>query len=98
MVDRFVLESRDTSREIFRAVRRHIPRVELARHYGKELSLILPYSSVDKFAVLFNELENDMSRGGNRLGIGSFGISMTTLEEVRIRLQLLSTLSQPFDS
>ncbi|KAK7595383.1 hypothetical protein V9T40_013208 [Parthenolecanium corni] len=83
----FALENGDTSREIFRAVRRHIPQVELARHYGKELSLILPYSSVDKFATLFNQLESDMRHGGNRLGISSFGISMTTLEEIFLHLE-----------
>lgn len=59
-----------------------MPQAELARHNGKELSLILPYSSVSKFAALFNELETDIYQGGNHLQISSYGISMTTLEEV----------------
>ncbi len=81
-----MLDTNNLSQEVFKAVRLHIPEVELARHNGRELSLILPYSSVNKFASLFNELEVSINQGGNPLGISSYGISMNTLEEVDIRL------------
>lgn len=76
-----MLENNNLSREVYRAVRRHVPEVELARHNGKEMSLILPYHSTRKFAALFNEIESDITRGANRFQISGYGISMTTLEE-----------------
>lgn len=76
------MEIGNASNEVYKLVRRHIPEMELARQHGKEISLILPHNSVTKFASLFNELETEIHQNGNRLHISSYGISMTTLEEV----------------
>uniref|UniRef100_A0A3B4E2I9 P-type phospholipid transporter n=1 Tax=Pygocentrus nattereri TaxID=42514 RepID=A0A3B4E2I9_PYGNA len=60
-------------------VRRHVPEAELLEIIGQELVYILPYtgSKDGTFASLFKEL--DLER--ERLGISSYGISDTTLEE-----------------
>jgi len=76
------MEVSNACNEVFRLVRRHVPEAELARHHGKEISFILPHSCVSKFASLFNELEAEIHLNGNKLHISSYGISMTTLEEV----------------
>ncbi|KAI5722388.1 hypothetical protein M8J76_007632 [Diaphorina citri] len=58
----------------------------LTRH-GKELSFILPYNAVDKFAALFLAIEEDIKREESQLGVASYGVSMTTLEEVFLQLE-----------
>jgi len=52
---------------------------------GKEMSFRLPSGSETNFPAMFDEFEQ---KGGMReeLGIGGYGISITTLEEVFIRL------------
>lgn len=80
-----MLDENNLEQEIIRLIQYHVPEVELARQHGKELSLILPHHCVDRFAALFSELEYEISHG-NRLKISSYGISMTTLEEVGILL------------
>eukprot|EP01084_Bolivina_argentea_P154983 270135_1 len=45
---------------------------------GNEIKYQLPFEETDKFAQLFETLDNKK----DELGIGSYGISMTTLEEV----------------
>lgn len=52
---------------------------------GAELSYILPREDSAKFENLFEELE----RSKERLGISSFGASVTTMEEVFLRWVLL---------
>ncbi|XP_060574789.1 cholesterol transporter ABCA5-like isoform X2 [Ruditapes philippinarum] len=73
---------------IKKLVKDHIPECETNRVHGQELDITLPLSQVSKFADLFNTLE---ARIGNtddsNLGISSYGISMTTLEEVFLELE-----------
>lgn len=49
---------------------------------GAELSFILPSSSTPLFPSLFDRLENDRVA----LGIQNFGISITTMEEVFMKV------------
>uniref|UniRef100_A0AAR2JFK1 ABC transporter domain-containing protein n=1 Tax=Pygocentrus nattereri TaxID=42514 RepID=A0AAR2JFK1_PYGNA len=65
-------------------VRRHVPEAELLEIIGQELVYILPYtgSKDGTFASLFKEL--DLER--ERLGISSYGISDTTLEEIFLKV------------
>ena len=49
---------------------------------GSELSYLLPRESSGNFEELFSFLEN--SKGD--LGISSFGVSVTTMEEVFVKL------------
>ncbi|XP_014681850.1 PREDICTED: ATP-binding cassette sub-family A member 8-A-like [Priapulus caudatus] len=72
---------RDRSR-IVAALRQHVPLGQQARAHGMELSYILPLNDISSFAALFEQLETDKEE----LGVASYGIAMTTLEEVFLRL------------
>ncbi|KAB7495543.1 ATP-binding cassette sub-family A member 8-B, partial [Armadillidium nasatum] len=58
---------------------------DIIRHYGKELSFILPSTSSHLFTKLFKTLDSSMEDAGVS-DIESYGISMTTLEEVFLAL------------
>ncbi|CAG5124848.1 unnamed protein product, partial [Candidula unifasciata] len=60
-----------------------IPNVKLTRSHGKEISYTVPLQDVSKFSVLFNNLD----RVAESLGIVSYGVYMTTLEEVFFKLE-----------
>lgn len=64
-------------------VTRFVPKAEYSRRYGCELSFMLPHDSVDNFAPLFSTIEEDIK--SKCLNITSYGVSMTTLEEVILR-------------
>ncbi|KAI9137956.1 hypothetical protein BKA69DRAFT_1094612 [Paraphysoderma sedebokerense] len=64
-------------------VKRYIPGAQESRNVGIELSFTLPYQSVPTFKEFFEALDNGM----DCLGIDSYGISMTTLEEVFLKLE-----------
>ncbi|CAL4074301.1 unnamed protein product, partial [Meganyctiphanes norvegica] len=59
---------------------------EFARHYGKELSFILPANSSESFTKLFELLDKNIGDLSDNVGIEGYGVSMTTLEEVFLRL------------
>ena len=59
-----------------------IPEAEVARHYGKEMSFILPAESSSSFQNLFEILDKQISGIEKNVGIEGYGVSMTTLEEV----------------
>lgn len=78
-------------------VSRHVPSAKLLTDVGSELSFRLPLSSVSSFEGLFREIESCIcstrnSIGSNNLngekyiGIESYGVSVTTLEEVFLRV------------
>uniref|UniRef100_A0A7N5ZTB9 ABC transporter domain-containing protein n=1 Tax=Anabas testudineus TaxID=64144 RepID=A0A7N5ZTB9_ANATE len=68
--------------EISRLVHMYVPNATLESSAGAELSYILPKESTSKFELLFAELE--MNR--DELGIASYGASVTTMEEVFLRV------------
>lgn len=72
---------------ITKLVNQHVPKAERARRHGRELSYILPHDAVDFFAPLFLDIEHEIKTKVNRLGICSYGVSMTTLEEVFLHLE-----------
>ena len=55
----------------------------LLSNAARELSYMLPLAEVAAFAPLLERLEGDE---GKDLGVGSYGISLTTLEEVFLRI------------
>lgn len=61
-------------------VRRRVPEAVFLESIGQEITFILPYSGAKDgtFALLFQDLDLAMSD----LGLTSYGISDTTLEEV----------------
>ncbi|XP_035876910.1 ATP-binding cassette sub-family A member 3 isoform X1 [Phyllostomus discolor] len=67
---------------ISRLVRHHIPNASLESSAGAELSFILPKESTHRFESLFAKLEKKQKE----LGIASFGASVTTMEEVFLRV------------
>lgn len=61
---------------------KHVPAARLVEDLGHELTYVLPYSAAKDGA--FVELFKDMDDKLQYLGISSYGISDTTLEEVRL--------------
>ncbi|KAI4890960.1 hypothetical protein NFI96_031544, partial [Prochilodus magdalenae] len=70
--------------DVSNLVRRHVPEAEFLEAIGQELVYILPYtgSKDGSFASLFKELDLEKER----LGISSYGISDTTLEEIFLKV------------
>nr|XP_006979007.1 phospholipid-transporting ATPase ABCA3 [Peromyscus maniculatus bairdii]XP_015853164.1 phospholipid-transporting ATPase ABCA3 [Peromyscus maniculatus bairdii] len=67
---------------ISQLVHHHVPNAMLESHAGAELSFILPKESTHRFESLFAKLEKKQKE----LGIASFGASVTTMEEVFLRV------------
>ena len=82
-----VLDTNSREPGITKLVNQHVPKAERARRHGRELSYILPHDAVDYFAPLFLDIESEISTKAQRLGICSYGVSMTTLEEVFLHLE-----------
>eukprot|EP00899_Mesostigma_viride_P013992 jgi/Mesvir1/22594/Mv05014-RA.3 len=73
-------------------VTKHVPTAKLLSHVGAEISWQLPHSSLRSFEALFCELDTHKEaaacdiRVDNVLGVSSYGISGTTLEDVFLHL------------
>lgn len=78
--------------ELMDVVRHHVPEAKLVECIGQELIFLLPNKNFKQraYASLFRELEDTLAD----LGLSSFGISDTPLEEVRQRSQLVSVRYQ----
>ncbi|XP_075746373.1 cholesterol transporter ABCA5-like isoform X6 [Rhipicephalus microplus] len=70
--------------QISQLVQRYVPSMTVYRSTGTELAFILPMDSTYNFANLFAAVEEAISEG--TLGVRSYGISMTTLEEVFLKM------------
>nr|CAB3219611.1 ATP-binding cassette sub-family A member 3-like [Phallusia mammillata] len=60
----------------------HVPECFLERTAGAEVSFLLPVNSTSYFPKLFRNLEES----ANELGVVNFGASVTTMEEVFLRV------------
>ena len=60
-----------------------VPQVNTLSIAAGEIAFQLPLDSVSLFPRMFDRLERDCGR----LGVGSYGISMTTLEDVFLRIE-----------
>uniref|UniRef100_A0A8W4FMP3 ATP binding cassette subfamily A member 14 n=1 Tax=Sus scrofa TaxID=9823 RepID=A0A8W4FMP3_PIG len=69
-------------KEITQLIHHHVPEAILENNVAAELSFILPKEYTHRFKDLFADLEDRREE----LGIASFGISITTLEEVFFRV------------
>ncbi|ESQ52886.1 hypothetical protein EUTSA_v10016127mg [Eutrema salsugineum] len=80
-----------------RIVHRHIPSATCVSEVGNEISFKLPLASLPCFENMFREIESCMKSSADRSriseiedsdypGIQSYGISVTTLEEVFLRV------------
>jgi ATP-binding cassette subfamily A (ABC1) protein 3 len=74
-------QSADTN-GLMNAITSHVPRAELLSNAGTEISYQLPLDAADTFPSMFDHLDHN----GKPLGIESYGISVTTLEEVFLRV------------
>ncbi|THD28532.1 ATP-binding cassette subfamily A (ABC1) member 3 [Fasciola hepatica] len=63
-------------------IHRHIPEASLRSDHGEEVRVLLPLESANRFPALFADLEACKQA----LGACSFGISVTTMEEVFFRV------------
>ena len=68
--------------QVERAVKSVVSDAEKSTDVGAELSYILPSSATGSFPQLFDKLEAEKAA----LGISSFGISVTTMEEVFMKV------------
>lgn len=63
-------------------IKEHVPGAQMENNVGAELSYILPEESVGQFEGLFSQLEQQKGD----LGIDSYGASVTTMEEVFLKV------------
>eukprot|EP00981_Chlorochromonas_danica_P003709 scaffold684_cov167-Ochromonas_danica.AAC.8 len=76
-------QARDNASEaIEKVVTSFISEAEPLSDIGAELSMRLPFAASSRFVDLFHALDNDK----RNLGVAEYGISVTTLEEVFIRV------------
>ena len=68
--------------KIYELITSEVPDAQLKSSAGAELTYYLPKESSSKFSSMFSELDTK----GKGLGVDNYGISVTTLEEVFIRL------------
>eukprot|EP00512_Aurantiochytrium_limacinum_P001341 CAMPEP_0171491806 /NCGR_PEP_ID=MMETSP0958-20121227/4060_1 /TAXON_ID=87120 /ORGANISM="Aurantiochytrium limacinum, Strain ATCCMYA-1381" /LENGTH=1969 /DNA_ID=CAMNT_0012025257 /DNA_START=215 /DNA_END=6124 /DNA_ORIENTATION=- len=68
--------------EVVNMVARHVPSAEVLSDVGTEIMLQLPLAASPKFQPMLAELE----RNADRLGIVNVGISVTSLENVFLRV------------
>ncbi|XP_035262804.1 ATP-binding cassette sub-family A member 5 [Anguilla anguilla] len=70
-------------------VKQHIAKAQLSRQQEAELMYTLPFESMDMFSGLFSELDCRPD-----LSITNYGVSMTTLEDVFLRLEAEAEVDQ----
>ncbi|NXV83242.1 ABCA1 protein, partial [Atlantisia rogersi] len=65
-------------------ITKHVPEARLVEDIGHELTYVLPYKAAKEgaFVELFHEIDDRLSD----LGISSYGISETTLEEIFLKV------------
>lgn len=70
-------------------VKQHVPGATLLQQNDQQLVYSLPFKDMDKFSGLFSALDTHSS-----LGVISYGVSMTTLEDVFLNLEVEAEIDQ----
>ncbi|KAL4676931.1 hypothetical protein H8957_008642 [Semnopithecus entellus] len=70
-------------------VKQHIPAATLLQQNDQQLVYSLPFKDMDKFSGLFSALDSHSD-----LGVISYGVSMTTLEDVFLKLEVEAEIDQ----
>ncbi|KJE92513.1 ATP-binding cassette transporter subfamily A [Capsaspora owczarzaki ATCC 30864] len=70
------------SAAVTKLVQSYIPHARVENDVGTELSFILPRESATSFPALFNALDDNKEK----IGISTYGVSVTTMEEVFLRV------------
>jgi ATP-binding cassette, subfamily A (ABC1), member 3 len=68
-------------KDVTNLLQRYIPGIEIETNIGSELTYVLNDNYRNQFRVIFSELEMKT----NELKISSFGVALTTLEEVFLK-------------
>lgn len=68
--------------QVTSTVKNYVQHAERESNIGAELSFRLPHNSTGMFPALFDDLDSNKQK----LGISSYGVSVTTMEEVFIRV------------
>ncbi|XP_004691779.1 PREDICTED: ATP-binding cassette sub-family A member 3-like [Condylura cristata] len=80
--------------EISAVIRSYVPNATLENNIGTELSFILPKKYTHRFEALFTDLEKKQGE----LGIARFGASITTMEEVFLKVNILAEAKMDIQS
>ncbi|KAM6964539.1 LOW QUALITY PROTEIN: cholesterol transporter ABCA5 [Tautogolabrus adspersus] len=86
---RMSISERCDADKVTSLVEHHVPKATLSRQHEAELTFTLPFESMDAFSGLFSELDCQPN-----LGIINYGVSMTTLEDVFLRLEAEAEVDQ----
>ncbi|XP_068455299.1 cholesterol transporter ABCA5 [Clinocottus analis] len=86
---RMSIDERCEAEKISSLVEQHVPKAKLTRQHETELTFTLPFESMDTFSGLFAQLDLRPA-----LGITNYGVSMTTLEDVFLRLEAKAEVDQ----
>src|SRR6218665_1068370 len=70
-------------------IKSKIPMTQMVNDEADEVVFVLPSQEASKFATLFQTLETF----GEKLGVDSFGVSVTTMEDVFLKSVFLYYLS-----
>uniref|UniRef100_A0A2D4LJI6 Cholesterol transporter ABCA5 n=3 Tax=Micrurus TaxID=8634 RepID=A0A2D4LJI6_9SAUR len=70
-------------------IRQHIPGSSLLKQNEEQLIYALPFKDMDKFSALFADLDTHA-----HLGVICYGVSMTTLEDVFLKLEAEAEIDQ----
>jgi len=65
-------------------VQNHVPGATILDDVGFEIVILLPYSSLNSFSALFEDLDKSLEA----LGMSGYGISDTTLEDVFLKITI----------
>ncbi|KAM4524848.1 cholesterol transporter ABCA5 [Odontesthes bonariensis] len=86
---RMSIGERCDAEKVASLVEQHVAKAKLSRQHETELTFTLPFESMDMFPGLFSELDCQ-----SELGIINYGVSMTTLEDVFLRLEAEAEVDQ----
>ena len=80
----YLSSGEDHAKQVTNFIKSHVPAARLEQNTQQELTFVLPDNSVKRggFEIFFSDLEKKQSE----LGIDSFGLTDTALEEVNKNL------------
>lgn len=70
------------SKAVTQLLQKHIPDIRIENESESEVSYLLTEDKIEQFTIIFEDLEMNL----NRLNLKSFGISLTTLEEIFLNI------------
>lgn len=76
-----VKEPKCNVEQVSATVKKYVKNAEQESNIGAELSFRLPHDSTATFPALFDDLDSNKQK----YGVSSYGVSVTTMEEVFIR-------------